>query len=85
MLKELKDNLRIEWNTEDEHLEKVLERAKEKINSLLGSNFTEFKGEYKSLVLDYARYDFHSATHLFEKNFSDTILRCQLKVGIDEL
>lgn len=80
MVKELKRILNINWEDEetDLKLQEIIERGKSKINTLLGVDVNyELNQEAKSLLLNFARYDFNNASEYFEENFQKEILRLQ--------
>ena len=83
MLQEVKDNLKITWNDEDAVLAKMVERAKDNVNDLIGVelDFDE-NNQAKTLLLNYCRYFYNSAAEYFEGNFSKEILRLQLKEAV---
>ena len=83
MLEELKDYLKISWKSEDDYLAQIINRGKEYLKDLTGTNLDfETEGQHKSLLLDYCRYYYNNAIEYFEDNFQKEILRLQLKEAI---
>lgn len=82
-LSELKNNLQISWNGEDEKLKACLERGQAKLNGLTGTNLNyDSNIEARALLLDYCRYDYNNCSEYFEENFGREILRLQLKEAV---
>lgn len=83
MLQELKDYLKITWDSENNYLQNIIERGKEYLKDLTGTelNFEE-EGQAKSLLLDYCRYYYNNAVEYFEDNFQKQIVRLQYKEAI---
>lgn len=83
MLEELKDYLKITWNSEDAYLQSIITRGKEYLKDLTGTNINfEEEGPPKTLLLDYCRYYYNSAIEYFEDNFQKEIVRLQYKEAI---
>lgn len=83
MLQELKDYLKITWTSEDAYLQKIIDRGKEYLKDLTGTNIDfESEGQAKSLLLDYCRYYYNNAIEYFEDNFQKQIVRLQYKEAI---
>lgn len=83
MIVELKEYLKITWDSEDLYLQKIIDRGKVHLKDLTGTNLDfEIEGQAKSLLLDYGRYYYNNAIEYFEENFHKEILRLQLKEGI---
>jgi hypothetical protein len=83
MLQELKDYLKITWNSEDANLAVIINRGEEHLQGLTGTDLDfEKEGLHKSLLLDYCRYYYNNAIEYFEENFQKEILRLQLKEAI---
>lgn len=83
MIEELKDYLKITWNSEDSYLQSIITRGKEYLKDLTGTeiNFEE-EGPAKSLLLDYCRYYYNNSVEYFEDNFQKQIVRLQYKEAI---
>ena len=82
MLEEVKDELKITWDDEDASLERLIVRAKDNMDDLIGVKLDyEDNSQAKTLFLNYCRYDYNNALEYFEDNFSKEILRLQLKEG----
>lgn len=87
MIDELKRILNINWEDSetDLKLEEVIKRAESKVNTLLGSNIDyENNQEARSLLLNYARYDYNNASEYFEENYHKEILRLQFLEAVKE-
>lgn len=83
MLEELKNYLKITWDSENIYLEDIINRGKEYLKDLTGTNLDfEVEGQARSLLLDYCRYYYNSAIEYFEENFQKEILRLQLKEAV---
>ena len=83
MLQEIKDELKITWNDEDNSLERMIIRAKDNFNDLIGVELDyDTNSQAKTLFLNYCRYDYNQALEYFEDNFQKEILRLQLKEGV---
>jgi len=83
VLQEIKDELKITWNDEDNSLERMIIRAKDNFNDLIGVDLDyENNSQAKTLFLNYCRYDYNQALEYFEDNFQKEILRLQLKEGV---
>ncbi len=86
MLQAVKDYLKITWDDEDALLQAIIERGKEYLNDLTGSELDfDTDGQPKSLLLDYCRYVHNNASEYFEQNFAREILRLQLQVAVEEV
>jgi hypothetical protein len=80
LLEELKDYLKITWETEDTYLQNTISRGKEYLQDLTGTKLEfEIEGQAKSLLLDYCRYYYNNAIEYYEENFQQELLRLQLK------
>lgn len=83
MLQELKGYLKITWTSEDEYLNKIIERGKSFLN---GKTDTELdfatEGDPKSLLLDYCRYYYNNAIEYFEENFKSQLLELKFKEAV---
>ena len=85
MLEEVKEYLKITWESENTYLQGIISRGKEYLKDLTGTNLDfEIEGQHKSLLLDYCRYYYNNAIEYFEENFQKEILRLQLKEAIKE-
>ena len=83
MLEEVKDELKITWPDEDASLDRLIIRAKDNMDDLIGVELDyEMNSQAKTLFLNYCRYDYNNALEYFEDNFSKEILRLQLKEGV---
>lgn len=86
MLEAMKRYLKITWNDEDEDILSIIDRAKAKLNDLVGAELDyEAEGPARSLLFDYCRYIYNNAAEYFEENFKHEIVRLQLKVGISTM
>ena len=85
MLQEVKEYLKITWNDEDARIQGIIERGKNYLQELTGTELDfEKEGQPKSLLLNYCRYDYNSALEYFEENFQREILRLQLMEAVKE-
>ena len=83
MLQEVKDYLKITWDDEDTSLGRLIIRAKDNVDDLIGVELDyDTNSQAKTLFLDYCRYDYNNSLEYFEDNFSKEILRLQLKEGV---
>lgn len=83
MLQELKDYLKITWNSEDNYLQNIISRGEEYLKNLTGSELDfDGEGQPKSLLLDYCRYYYNNAVEYFEENFQQQIVRLQFEEAI---
>lgn len=83
MLEEVKEELKITWTDEDDSLSRLIIRAKDNVDDLIGVKLDyENNSQAKTIFLNYCRYDYNNALEYFEDNFSKEILRLQLKEGV---
>lgn len=83
MLEELKEYLKITWSNENIYLNDIINRGKEYLKDLTGTNIDfESEGQAKSLLLDYCRYYYNNAVEYFEDNFQKQIVRLQYREAI---
>lgn len=83
MLQEVKEELKITWTDEDDSLSRLIIRAKDNVDDLIGVELDyDLNSQAKTLFLNYCRYDYNNALEYFEDNFSKEILRLQLKEGV---
>ncbi|RXI70507.1 head-tail connector protein [Clostridium tetani] len=85
MLQEVKEYLKITWEDENSYIQGIINRGKDYLNSLTGTelDFT-IEGQSKSLLLDYCRYAYNNSLEYFEDNFNKEILRLQLQEAVKE-
>lgn len=85
MLQEVKEYLKITWDDEDNYIQGIINRGKDYLNNLAGTELDfEGEGQPKSLLLDYCRYAYNSALEYFEENFSRPIRRLILQEAVKE-
>ena len=83
LLQDLKNYLKITWDSEDTYLQNIINRGKEYLKDLTGTELNfEGEGQAKSLLLDYCRYYYNNAVEYFEENFQGQIVRLQYKEAI---
>lgn len=83
MLEEVKEYLKITWESENNYLQSIINRGKDNLSNLTGTDLDfEAEGQPKALLLDYCRYAYNNAIEYFEENFSKEILRLQLKEAV---
>ena len=86
LLDEVKEELRITWDDEDIRLQRLIERSKAYLDSLVGAELDyEKEGVSKDLLLARCRYSYNNAAEYFEENFQSDIARLQYQVGIQEM
>lgn len=83
LLVEVKDYLKITWEDEDNHIQGIINRGKDYLNNLTGTEL-DFKveGQPKALLLDYCRYAYNNALEYFEENFHKEIRRLILQEAV---
>lgn len=83
LLVEVKDYLKITWDNEDNHIQGIINRGKDYLNNLTGTELDfEVEGQAKALLLDYCRYAYNNALEYFEENFQRQIVRLQLMEAV---
>lgn len=83
MIEEVKEELRITWNDEDDNLQRMIDRAVLNLNELVGVELDyETNSQAKTLFLNYCRYDYNNALEYFEDNFHKPITRLILQEGM---
>lgn len=70
---------------EDGELERVILRAKSRLNKLAGVELDFVDPDIEQLLLDLCRYLYNNASEYFEENFSSEILRLQLSKAVEEM
>jgi len=80
MLEELKKNLKLTWNDEDDNLNRSIQAGKEYLEFIAGTTL-DFESSFfnKDLLLNYCRYDYNNAIEYFEDNFSKKLTQLQIK------
>ena len=75
ILSEVKQYLKITWDSDDAMLSGIIERGKARLLEISGAPI-DFDAEDlpKSLLLDYCRYANSQALEVFEKNFHAELL-----------
>lgn len=85
LLEELKEKLNINWAESDESLTRCLDRGKAFLNGITGIELDYETNIFaRSLLLDYARYDFNNAAEYFEENFHSQLLRLSIQESVKE-
>ena len=85
MLQEVKDYLKITWEDEDNHIQGIINRGKDYLNNLTGTELNfEVEGQPKALLLDYCRYAYNNALEYFEENFHKELRRLILQEAVKE-
>lgn len=85
MLQEVKEYLKITWEDEDNYIQGIINRGKDYLNNLTGTELDfEVEGQPKALLLDYCRYTYNNALEYFEGNFHKEIIRLQLQEAVKE-
>lgn len=86
VIDEVKEELRITWDNEDSRISKLVERAMNYLNNLVGAELDyTLQDDAKELLLNYCRYSYNNALEYFEENFMTEITRIQLEVAADLL
>lgn len=85
LLVEVKDYLKITWEDEDNYLQGIINRGKNYLKQLTGTELDfEVEGLAKSLLLDYCRYAYNNALEYFEENFHKELRRLILQEAVKE-
>lgn len=85
LLDKLKNKLRILDNEEDLILEDILERGKENLNHLVGTELDfDQPSLAQTLLLEQCRYDYNLALEYFEENFYKELNRLIFSVAVKE-
>ncbi|MEJ9124567.1 hypothetical protein P4I92_12710 [Bacillus cereus] len=86
LLAELKDVLKITWNEEDTHLNRILDKGKAYLFRLTNASF-DFSKELtpKDLLLERCRYVYNNAGDEFEKNYKNELSRLILDVALGKV
>ena len=83
MVQELKEYLKITWESEDAHLTTIIDRGKAYLNNLTGTDINfEQEGLPKSLLLDFCRYYYNNSIEYYEDIFRSQIVRLQYQEAI---
>lgn len=86
LLQQVKDYLKITWDSEDTELNSIIKRGKATLNSLTGTTIDfEEEGLSQALLLDYCRYSYNNGLEYFQDNFAKELLHLQLVEGIKSL
>lgn len=83
LLVDVKNNLRITWDEEDNDLKKMIMRSMAYLDNLTGAplDYSEEKPP-KELLLERCRYVYNNAAEEFEKNFHSELSRLIFDVAI---
>jgi hypothetical protein len=85
MLQEVKEYLKITWDDEDSYIQGIINRGKDYLNNLTGTELDfMLEGQPKALLLDYCRYAYNNALEYYESNFHKEIVRLQLQEAVKE-
>ncbi|WJE54322.1 phage head-tail connector protein [Bacillus cereus] len=86
LLNELKDLLKITWNDEDAHLNRIISQGKAYLVSLTNASFNYDVEEVpKELLLERCRYVYNNAADEFEKNYKNELSRLILDVALGKV
>lgn len=86
LLADVKSNLRITWNEEDEDLKRLIKRSEAYLDDLTGTSLDFSKeGQPKTLFMERCRYAYNNAAEEFEGNFHHELSRLILKVAISQV
>lgn len=84
LLEEVKNYLKITWESENAYLQNIINRGKEYLKNKTGTELDfENEGQPKSLLLDYCRYYYNNAIEYFDENFKNQLLELQLKEAVN--
>lgn len=85
LLSEVKNNLRITWQDEDDELKRLIQRSAAYLNDITGAPLDFSKEESpKELLLERCRYVYNNAADEFEPNYFRELSRLILKVAIED-
>jgi len=85
LLDKVKEYLKITWDDEDSYLQGIIDRGKDYLKQLTGTELDfEAEGQPKALLLDYCRYAYNNALEYYESNFHKKIVRLQLQEAVKE-
>jgi len=83
MLQEVKEYLKITWDDEDSYIQGIINRGKDYLNNLTGTELDfEVEGQPKALLLDYCRYAYNNALEYFEENFHRELRRLIIQEAV---
>lgn len=83
MLDEVKEYLKITWDDEDNYIQRIIDRGKDYLRQLTGSELDfEVEGQPKALLLDYCRYAYNNALEYFEENYHKELRRLILMEAV---
>ena len=68
---------------EDDELERIITRAKSRLNKLAGVLLDFDEPDTEQLLLDLCRYLYNNASEYFEENYKSEILRLQLDKAVE--
>lgn len=85
LLDKVKEYLKITWDDEDSYLQGIIDRGKDYLKQLTGTELDfEAEGQPKALLLDYCRYAYNNALEYFEENFHKELRRLILQEAVKE-
>ena len=86
ILEEVKESLRISWEDEDNNLNRIIIKGKNRLKELTDIELT-FSAESaeRELLIEFCRYSYNNAAEFFEGNFQKEITRLQLKLAAESL
>jgi len=85
MLQEVKEYLKITWDDEDSYIQGIINRGKDYLNNLTGTELDfEVEGQPKALLLDYCRYAYNNALEYFEENFHRELRRLIIQEAVSK-
>lgn len=83
LLIDLKSNLRITWDEEDERLKKMIDSAYLYLSALTGTELDVAKEHHaKTLLLERCRYVYNNVADEFEKNYQHELSRLILSEAV---
>lgn len=85
LLEDVKHELAITWDEEDNDIVKLIDRSVYYINDLVGTELDlTVNLSARELVINRIRYEYNNALDSFESNFRQPLSRLILHVAIDE-
>ena len=82
LLNEVKENLFITWNSEDDKIDRLINRGKDNLDSIMGVKLDYTLNKPKHLLINWCRYERNSASENFLTNFDNEILNLQLDEAV---
>lgn len=84
LLDEVKAEIYVTWDVEDEHITNIIKRGIKRLNELVGIELDFEELQNRDLLINFCRYIRNGAGEYFLQNFQDEILLVQFKEAIKE-